>query len=129
MPRHRPGLGQGLEALVSPYRPEQPADPAEISRLPEPAPTFAVAWEYAVLSPRKPPRRRRRKDCRVTLLSADLLRKPRRRTLRGITPLVALGVLGASGWELVALRGRAYILKRPACTGASRAGLPARNLA
>lgn len=108
MPRHRPGLGQGLQALVAPIRAEEDAPPP---RLPTPAPTPATpaAWEYAVLRPRG----KKRKDSSVTVLSGDLLQKPNRKKLPRISQLVALGVLGASGWELVSIRGRTYFLKRP----------------
>jgi hypothetical protein len=49
----------------------------------------------------------------VTILSGDLLQKPSRKKLPRIPQLVALGVLGAGGWELVSVRGRTYFLKRP----------------
>ena len=108
MPRHRPGLGQGLQALVAPIRAEEDAPPPP--RLPTPAPLPPPsAWEYAVLRPRG----RKRKDSSVTILSGDLLQKPSRKKLPRIPQLVALGVLGAGGWELVSVRGRTYFLKRP----------------
>jgi len=106
MPRHRPGLGQGLQALVAPIRAEEDAPPP---RLPTPVPLVPAAWEYAVLRPRG----KKRKDSSVTVLSGDLLQKPSRKKLPRISQLVALGVLGASGWELVSIRGRTYFLKRP----------------
>jgi hypothetical protein len=110
MPRHRPGLGQGLQALVAPIRAEEDA-PALIPTSPAPiAPP--IHWQYAVLRPRG----KKRKDSSVTILSGDLLQKPSRKRLPRITRLVALGVLGASGWELVSVRKRTYFLKRPAPT-------------
>lgn len=131
MPRHRPRLGQGLEALVSPVRHDPPEDPAELSRLADPTPTGPpprhTAWEYAVVAPIG--RKRRRAACRITLLAGDILRQPERHRLRGMTPLVALGILGAGGWELVAISGRSYILKRPAPTALAAAGLRLRYLA
>lgn len=131
MPRHRPRLGQGLEALVSPVRHDPSDEPAELSRLADPTPTSQpprpTAWEYALIAPIR--RKRRRAACRITVLSGDLLRKPERHRLRGIAPLVALGLLGAGGWELVALHGRSYILKRPAPALPPQAGLRLRYLA
>lgn len=107
MPRHRPGLGQGLQALVAPIRAEDPVP----ARLPTPAPVAPppASWEYAILRPRG----KKRKDSTVTVLSGDLLQRPSRKKLPRITQLVALGVLGAGGWELVSVRGRTYFLKRP----------------
>jgi hypothetical protein len=99
-------LGQGLQALVAPIRAEEDAPPP---RLPTPVPLPPASWEYAVLRPRG----KKRKDSSVTLLSGDLLQKPSRKKLPRISQLVALGVLGASGWELVSIRGRTYFLKRP----------------
>lgn len=131
MPRHRPRLGQGLEALVSPARNQPLAEPAVNTPLPD-QPVQAVAntitWEYAVLTAPKP-KRGRRPGCRVSVLPGDLLRKPARRKLRGIPPMVALGVLGAGGWELAAIRGHRYILKRAVCSSATGAGLRSRYLA
>lgn len=132
MPRHRPRLGQGLEALVSPLRTDPPAEPAELPPPPEiPVPVsprpLLTAWEYAFVQ--RAGRRKARRGCRVTVLSGDLVRKPRRRRLRGLTPLAALGVLGANGWELVAIRGRKYVLKRPELSSAPGGGLRVRYLA
>ena len=107
MPRHRPGLGQGLSALVAPIRADETDVPPP--RLPTPAPLPPASWEYAVLRPRG----KKRKDSSVTILSGDLLQKPSRKKLPRISQLVALGVLGAGGWELVSVRGRTYFLKRP----------------
>jgi hypothetical protein len=106
MPRHRPGLGQGLQALVAPIRAEQEPPPARL-----PTPTLAAAptrWEYAILRRRG----KRRRDSTVTILSGDLLQRPSKKKLPRITQLVALGVLGAGGWELVSVRGKTYFLKR-----------------
>lgn len=131
MPRHRPRLGQGLEALVSPARHDAPEESAELSRPPGTAPAGqhpqVTAWEYVLLAPVR--RKRRRSACRLTVLPGDLLRKPERYRIRGITPLVALGLLGAGGWELVGVRGRSYILKRPARALPQQGGLRLRYLA
>ncbi|HMO54760.1 MAG TPA: hypothetical protein PJ994_09670 [Tepidiformaceae bacterium] len=107
MPRHRPGLGQGLQALVAPIRAEEDAPPLIPTA---PVTTAAPAhWQYAVLRSRG----KKRKDSTVTILSGDLLQRPSRKKLPRISQLVALGVLGASGWELVSVRKRTYFLKRP----------------
>jgi hypothetical protein len=106
MPRHRPGLGQGLQALVAPIRAEEDPPPL-IPTAPIPAAPPAQ-WQYAVLRPRG----KRRKDSTVTILSGDLLQRPSRKRLPRISQLVALGVLGTSGWELVSVRKRTYFLKR-----------------
>lgn len=108
MPRHRPGLGQGLQALVAPIRAEEDSPPLLPSVPLSAAPS--AQWQYAVLRPRG----KKRKDSTVTILSGDLLQKPSRKRLPRINQLVALGVLGGSGWELVSVRKRTYFLKRPA---------------
>lgn len=106
MPRHRPGLGQGLAALVAPLRAEEETPPA---RLPTPqlAPAPAT-WQYAIVRPKG----KKKKDSVVTVLSGDLLQRPSKKKLPRISQLVALGVLGANGWELVSVRKKTYFLKR-----------------
>ena len=125
MPRHRPRLGQGLEALVSPARNQPLAEPTVTAPSPE-QPVQAVgdvvAWEYAILAARKP-KRGRRPDCWISILPGDLLHKPARRKRRGGPPMGARGALGAGGWELTAVRGRRYVLKRAVCTSPNGAGL------
>jgi len=99
MPRPRSRLGQGLEALVPP-----PREPAPIV-LPRSAADSPPAWEIATL-------RRRKRRCLLTVAPANVLEKPRKQKLRAST-LLALGALGAAGWELTALSGRTFYLKRP----------------
>lgn len=101
MPRPRSRLGQGLEALVPPLR--ETASIANFSRTGSEAP---LAWEVATL-------RRRKRRCLLTIAPAGVLEKPRRQKLRAST-LLALGALGAAGWELTALSGKTFYLKRPA---------------
>ncbi len=102
MPRPRAGLGQGLEALVPPLR------EAPIAPFARPS----TAWEFAVL------RRIRKSRCRLTVAPQAILQRPDRRTLKMPTVL-ALGALGAAGWELVAVQGDRYYLKRPGADAAS----------
>lgn len=97
MPRQRPGLGQGLAALVAPARP----DPS-----PMPAAAAGPAWEYAAIV-------RKRKRTVVELASGDPVRGFSRRRVRGMPLVALLGLLGAAGWELVAVEGRRMFLKRP----------------
>ena len=102
MPRPRTGLGQGLEALVPPLR-ESASAFASIHASAEPS---AITWEVATL------RKRRKRQCEVVIAPAGLLKKPKTRKIKAST-LLALGALGAAGWELVALNGRTFYLKRP----------------
>lgn len=100
MPRPRTGLGQGLEALVPPLR--------EPSIAPSTNADYAsAAWEVAVL------RKTRRRRCRLTIAPSSILQTPERRTLKSST-MLALGALGAAGWELTAVAGDRFYLKRPA---------------
>lgn len=112
MPRHRPGLGQGLSALVAPLRAEEEPPPARLPT-PTPARVAPTVWEYAIVRP-KGKGKRKRKNSAVTVLSGDLLQRPSKKKLPRISQLVALGVLGANGWELVAVRKKTYFLKRAA---------------
>ena len=101
MPRPRSRLGQGLEALVPPLR--------ETSSIASFARTSAAqqpqAWEIATL-------RRGKGRCVLTVAPAGVLDRPKRQKLKAST-LLALGALGAAGWELTALSGRTFFLKRP----------------
>ena len=103
MPRTRSGLGQGLEALVPPLR-EQPTI-ATFTR----TAVAPVVWEVATL-------RKRKRRCVLTVAPTGILQKPKRQKLKAST-LLALGALGASGWELVSLSGRTFYLKRPSPEG------------
>jgi hypothetical protein len=47
-----------------------------------------------------------------TVAPSNILQEPRTQKLKSST-LLALGALGASGWELTALDGRTFYLKRP----------------
>lgn len=100
MPRPRTGLGQGLEALVSPPR------GSSIASFSRNAESPALSWEVAVLQ------RTRRRRCRLSVAPAAVLQKPERRVLKTST-MLALGALGASGWELTAVSGGRFYLKRP----------------
>lgn len=101
MPRPRSRLGQGLEALVPPLR-ETPAITNISSRNADAPPT----WEVATL-------RRRKGRCFLTVAPTGVLQKPKRQKLKAST-LLSLGALGAAGWELVAMSGKTFYLKRPA---------------
>lgn len=102
MPRPRSRLGQGLEALVPPLR-DTPSI-ATFSR--SAAEPVVPRWEVATLRPR-------RGRSWLTVAPSGVLEKPRRQKLKAST-LLALGALGAAGWELVALSGKTFYLKRPA---------------
>jgi hypothetical protein len=101
MPRPRSRLGQGLEALVPPLR-----DSATIASFARTSTEAPPAWEIATL-------RRRKRRCLLTVAPSGVLEKPRRQKLKAST-LLALGALGAAGWELTALSGKTFYLKRPA---------------
>ena len=101
MPRPRSRLGQGLEALVPPLR-----DSSSIAAFARTPPAARLpAWEVATL-------RRRKGRCWLTVAPAGVLQKPRRQKLKA-SSLLALGALGAEGWELTALSGQTFFLKRP----------------
>lgn len=102
MPRNRPGLGQGLKALVPPPRPEETGERST------PGDREATAWEYVALSPKG----RKGHGSRVTLIAGNIVDQPKPRIWRGVPPLLALGVLGANGWELVTMRRGTFFLKR-----------------
>lgn len=112
MARARSGLGQGLEALVSPrewkeappgvlttehHRPHEGAPPAT-----------AVAWEYAELV------RVRGKRRRLTLALAHpkVPGATAKYPVRGLGLLAGLNALGAQGWELTGVSGRRFYLRR-----------------
>ncbi|MCC6958783.1 MAG: hypothetical protein IT301_02955 [Dehalococcoidia bacterium] len=97
MPRPRTGLGQGLEALVPPLREAPIAAFAQAT----------TAWEFAVL------RRIRKTRCRLTIAPSALLQRPDRRMLK-TSLILALGAMGAAGWELTAINDDRYYFKRPA---------------
>ncbi|WP_322796630.1 hypothetical protein [Tepidiforma sp.] len=97
MPRHRPGLGQGLEALVAPT---PPANPAPVATPP------VRDWEYAAL-------RRRRRSTVIETAGSDPLAGITRRRVRGLPLISVLGLLGAAGWELAGRDGKRLLLKRP----------------
>ena len=99
MPRTRSGLGQGLEALVPPLREQSTI--ATFAR----ASVSPAAWQVATL-------RRRKGRCVLTIAPAGILKKTKKQKLKA-SSLLALGALGASGWELVALSGKTFYLKRP----------------
>lgn len=100
MPRPRTGLGQGLEALVSPPR------ESSIASFTRTAESPVLNWEVAVLQ------RERRRRCKLTIAPAAVLQKPERRVLKTST-MLALGALGAAGWELTAVNAGRFYLKRP----------------
>lgn len=102
MPR-KPGLGQGLDALVS----------SRLSGAPFTQSTAAAQrgprWEYALLAvcPGK-----RRTRLWLTLSYAETGVTPKRRRIRGVALWTAFGILGGDGWELVAARRTRYVFKR-----------------
>lgn len=100
MPRPRTGLGQGLEALVPPLR-KSPVAPFTN------ATNADAVWEVAVL------RKTRRRRCRLTIAPSSILQPAECRTLKAST-MLALGALGAAGWELTTVAGDRFYLKRPA---------------
>jgi hypothetical protein len=102
MPRPRTGLGQGLEALVPPIREPNSA----ISRFSR-SEDGAVQWEVAVL------RKLRKRRCRLVVAPSAVLEKPAHQVLKTST-LLALGALGAAGWELTAVSRGKFYLKRHA---------------
>jgi hypothetical protein len=102
MPRPRTGLGQGLEALVPPLRDSG----SPIASIRPSTDAVTVTWEIGTL------RKRRRGRCVFTVAPSNILQEPRTQKLKSST-LLALGALGASGWELTALDGRTFYLKRP----------------
>ncbi len=95
MPPQRPGLEQGLAALVGPGG---GADRAG-------GPRGGTAWEYAAIV-------RGQRGLRIEVGGGDPLRGYRRRRIRGMRLVALLGLLGAAGWELVAVEGRRFYLKR-----------------
>jgi hypothetical protein len=95
MPRQRPGLGQGLAALVAPARTDLASPPAA-----------TVAWEYATVI-------RKRKRTIVEVADGDPVRGMSHHRVRGLPVVALLGLLGTSGWELVGVSGRRLYLKRP----------------
>ncbi|MGB4862575.1 MAG: hypothetical protein WBO97_08955 [Tepidiformaceae bacterium] len=100
MPRTRTGLGQGLEALVPPLR-----EPS-IATVPRANPVPMLTWEVATLE------KRGKRRCVLTVAPSALLKRRKRRKLKA-SALLTLGALGNEGWELVALSGRKFFLKRP----------------
>ena len=70
------------------------------------AATQPAAWEVATL------RRRKKRRCLLTIAPASILQKPKRQKLKA-SSLLTLGALGAAGWELTALSGNTFYLKRP----------------
>ena len=101
MPRPRTGLGQGLEALVPPLRDSG----SPIASIRPSAEAIPITWEVATL-------RKGRRRCVLVIAPANLLQKTRKRKIKAST-LLALGALGAAGWELTALSGKTFYLKRP----------------
>jgi hypothetical protein len=58
---------------------------------------------------------RKKGRCRLTVAPSAVLKKSRRRRIH-TSSLLALGALGAAGWELSGVTGRTFYLKRPAIT-------------
>jgi hypothetical protein len=96
-----------LEALVPPLR-ETPT----ITTFARNAAESVATWEVATL-------RRRRGRCVLTVAPSGVLERPRRQKLKAST-LLALGALGAAGWELTALSGKTFFLKRPVVVSADQ---------
>lgn len=97
MPRQRPGLGQGLEALVAPSSASNPGPSAA-------GPVHA--WEYAAIG-------RHGRSTVVETAGGDSLGGVTRRRVRGMPLITVLGMLGAAGWELAGRDGKRLLLKRP----------------
>ncbi|MGE3424029.1 MAG: hypothetical protein AB7N24_18460 [Dehalococcoidia bacterium] len=51
----------------------------------------------------------------LTIAPTALLKKAKKRKIKAST-LLTLGALGAAGWELTALSGKTFYLKRPVIT-------------
>lgn len=109
MPRPKHGLGQGLEALVTPRERLESWSQADAAPRREALPEDSLRWEYAHLVERPGKRGR----LRLTLSDPDPGVKPRRRKLRGVGAWTALGLLGEEGWELIAVNGNRFVFKRP----------------
>lgn len=112
MARARSGLGQGLEALVSPrewketppgvlttehHRPHDAAPPAP-----------ALAWEYAELVRVRGKRRR----LSLALAHPKVPGATAKYPVRGLGLLAALNALGSQGWELTGVSSRRFYLRR-----------------
>ncbi len=116
MPRPKYGLGQGLEALVSSHQRPGNWTESELLNRHDGAPAAAapenrLAWEYACLTA-QPRRKKRKRGLTLQLSHPETSVRPRKRTIRGVSEWTALGMLGAEGWEMVAFRGRSFLLKR-----------------
>ena len=116
MPRPKYGLGHGLDALVtSSERPtgwpeSEPTDRGAAAK-PTRATTFFATWEYAALArSRRRKKGRSRLSLRISHPGSSV--RPRKQKIRGVSQWTALGILGADGWELVAVRQRSFLLKR-----------------
>ncbi|MCC7364161.1 MAG: hypothetical protein IT303_07285 [Dehalococcoidia bacterium] len=122
MVRPKPGLGQGLEALVttSSSLAGEPADaPGPSIPVPQPPPLPRPVdrrrWEYALLEKRRP--RKRRKAARLLISfsrpEASAIIQPRPTILAARSMWAAIGMLGYEGWEVIRLERRRVYFKRP----------------
>jgi len=116
MPRPKYGLGQGLEALVSPRQAHSAPYPGATSPKSltgddaEAVLSPPVRWEYACLRIKRASKKRRV----VLILSCpDTHVKPRKQRLRGMGRWTAIGLLGFDGWEMVSMTRRVCYFKRP----------------
>jgi hypothetical protein len=72
-----------------------------------------LTWQFAML------RRTGKRRCQLEVAPASLLKRGKRQVIKA-APLLALGSLGGAGWELVAIRGKRFYLKRPAAAAATK---------
>ena len=116
MARPKPGLGQGLEALVTSNPVSLPPRLAIPEAPPQPVPAL-VRWEYALLERRKrrKGRRKQRTYLRIWFSHADTsaLVYPRPTILGAGSIWAGMGLLGAEGWELIRVGKRRAHFKRP----------------
>lgn len=111
MTRVKPGLGQGLEALVSRRTPLTglPGESEEGEGSDEPG-AKGRGWEFALLEVR---RGKKRRKLFLTISHPWASVRPRQRRLRGLNRWTAAGILGSEGWELVSVWGDRFYFKRP----------------
>ena len=116
MPRPKPGLGQGLEALVppptEPAAAPYPAPPPHSQRIAAPP---LVRWEYALLE-RKRRRKKKRSDrLRIWFSHPDTsaIVRARPTILAARSMWAAMGLLGNEGWECISIDRRRAHFKRP----------------
>ncbi len=122
MARARSGLGQGLEALVSPreWKETPPGVLTTEHHHPRetPQPLAPAAWEYAELVRVRGKRRR----LSLSLAHPKVPGATAKYPVRGLGLLAALNALGAQGWELTGISNRRFYLRRSAPTATELPG-------